>query len=110
MSDPSAPVGLYIQIPERLMSQLQEDIPLSGQGTKKRYMTEMLKAVLSEDSQPVFDRSKLGDLLTRKKVLDSMPISEIKRLAKIHRRSDDQMILYLVDVGIKLIESQSIIG
>lgn len=108
MSNPLAP--LYVQISEELMSQLEKDISRSGQGTKKRYISEVLKAVLSEESQLVFDQSKLGELLTRKRVLDSMPISDIKRLAKVHRRTDDQMILYLVDIGMKLIESQSIIG
>ena len=108
MSNPSTP--LYVQISEELMSRLEKDISRSGQGTKKRYISEVLKAVLSEESQLVFDQSKLGELLTRKRVLDSMPISDIKRLAKVHRRTDDQMILYLVDVGMKLIESQSIVG
>lgn len=108
MSNPSVP--LYVQISEELMSQLEKDISRSGQGTKKRYISEVLKAVLSEESQLVFDQSKLGELLTRKQVLDSMPISDIKRLAKVHRRTDDQMILYLVDIGMKLIESQSIVG
>lgn len=73
-------------------------------------MTAMLRTVLGEDSQLIFDQSKLGELLTRKQVVNSMPISDIKRLAKAHRRTDDQMILYLVDIGIKLIESQSIVG
>lgn len=108
MPNPSTP--LYVQISEELMSQLEKDISRSGQGTKKRYISEVLKAVLSEESQLVFDQSKLGELLTRKRVLDSMPISDIKRLAKVHRRTDDQMILYLVDIGMKLIESQSIVG
>ncbi|MEN8443680.1 MAG: hypothetical protein ABG776_01575, partial [Cyanobacteria bacterium J06555_13] len=65
--------------------------------------------VLSEDSQLVFDESKLGDLLQKQKVLEAMPLNDIQRLAKIHRRTDDQMILYLVDIGLRLIKSQAIV-
>lgn len=91
------------------MARIEDDIPRSGQGSKKRYMTKILQSVLSEENQLVFDHSKLGNLLKRQEVIESMPLDEIQRLAKIHRRTDDQMILYLIDIGLRLIESQSIV-